>query len=176
MKYCKLREDIVASSIVMGCMRIADKPLTQTEAVIIEALKSGVNMFDLADVYADGDAERVFGVAIRDLELPRKEYLVQTKCGIRKENGRINRFDFSKEHIIASVDGILKRLQTEYLDVLLLHRPDALVEPSEEDPEALAGEVECDPNYEWNSEEDAIIDDNTLEGDVVIDPEYLDEE
>ena len=54
--------------------------------------------------------------------------------------------------------------------------PDALVEPSEEDPEALAGEVECDPNYEWNSEEDAIIDDNTLEGDVVIDPEYLDEE
>ena len=131
MKYCKLREDIVASSIVMGCMRIADKPLTQTEAVIIEALKSGVNMFDLADIYADGDAERVFGVAIRDLELPRKEYLIQTKCGIRKGNGRINCFDFSKEHIMTSVDDSLRRLNMEYIDVLLLHRPDALVETDE---------------------------------------------
>ena len=58
MKYCQLREDIRASKIVMGCMRIADKPLKQTEKVMVEAMGSGVNMFDLADVYGGGDCER----------------------------------------------------------------------------------------------------------------------
>lgn len=131
MKYCKLTENIVASRLVMGCMRIADKPLTQTEDVVVEALKAGVNMFDLADVYADGNAERVFGVAVRDLGLSRTDYLVQTKCGIRKKENGICAFDFSARHILDCVDGSLRRLNTEYIDVLLLHRPDTLVEPSE---------------------------------------------
>ena len=131
MKYCNLH-GVNASAIVMGCMRIADKPLRQTEKVIVEALRAGVNMFDLADIYGGGNSEKVFGVAMRDLEIPRKDYVLQTKCGIRKdENGKINRFDFSKEYILSSVEGSLKRLNVEYIDVLLLHRPDTLVEPEE---------------------------------------------
>ncbi len=131
MKYCNLG-DLHASSIVMGCMRIADKPLTQVEKVIFEAMKAGVNTFDLADVYGGGDCEKIFGVAIKDLGVPRKDFVLQTKCGIRKNaSGKIVRFDFTKEHIINSVEASLKRLNTEYLDVLLLHRPDTLVEPDE---------------------------------------------
>ena len=131
MKYCNLG-DINSSAVVMGCMRIAEKPLQQTEKVMVEAMRAGVNTFDLADVYANGDCEKIFGVAIRDLGVARKDYVLQTKCGIRKDaQGKINRFDFSKEHILESVEGSLKRLNTEYIDVLLLHRPDTLVEPDE---------------------------------------------
>lgn len=130
MKYCTLADRSV-SAIVMGCMRIADKPLAQVEQVMFEAMRSGVNMFDLADIYGGGDSEKVFGVAMKDLGVPRKDYILQTKCGIRKESGKITRFDFSKGYILQSVEGSLKRLNTEYIDVLLLHRPDTLVELEE---------------------------------------------
>lgn len=131
MKYCNLG-DLHSSAIVMGCMRIGDKPLTQVEKVIFEALRAGVNTFDLADIYGGGNCEKVFGVAIKDLGIPRKDFILQTKCGIRKNpNGKIVRFDFSKEYIIESVEGSLKRLNTEYIDSLLLHRPDTLVAPDE---------------------------------------------
>ena len=131
MKYCNLGE-YKASSIVMGCMRIGDKPLVQTEKTMVAAMGSGVNMFDLADIYAGGDSEKIFGVAIRDLGVARKDYILQTKCGIRKDaSGKISRYDFSKEYIINSVDNSLRRLNTEYIDILLLHRPDTLVEPEE---------------------------------------------
>ena len=131
MKYCNLG-DLNASRIVMGCMRIGDKPLEQTEKVIVSACANGVNMFDLADVYGGGNAEKVFGVAIRDLEIPRKNYILQTKCGICKNaEGTIHHFDFSKKYILSSVEGSLKRLNTEYIDILLLHRPDALADPDE---------------------------------------------
>ena len=131
MKYCNLG-DINASKIVMGCMRIGDKPLEQTEKVIVSACAGGVNMFDLADVYGGGNCEKVFGVAMRDLEIPRKNYVLQTKCGIRKNaEGVIHRFDFSKEYITSSVEGSLKRLNTEYIDILLLHRPDTLADTDE---------------------------------------------
>ncbi len=129
MKYCNLR-GIRASRVVMGCMRIADKPLQETENLIVEAVRAGVNAFDLADIYGKGDCERIFGVAVRDLGLARKDYIIQSKCGIRK-NEAGNWYDFSKEHIIASVENSLIRLNTEYLDVFLLHRPDTLVEPLE---------------------------------------------
>lgn len=132
MKYIHLREDLKVSNIAMGCMRIADKPLGQIEETMALALNAGVNMFDLADVYADGEAERVFGTAMRNLGVGRKEYILQSKCGIRKDGkGKINRFDFSKKYILKAVDNILTRLGTDYLDVLLLHRPDTLVEPEE---------------------------------------------
>lgn len=131
MKYCNLG-DLNASRIVMGCMRIGDKPLEQTEKVIVSACANGVNMFDLADVYGGGNCEKVFGVAIRDLEIPRKNYILQTKCGICKNaEGTIHHFNFSKEYITASVEGSLKRLNTEYIDILLLHRPDTLADPDE---------------------------------------------
>ena len=129
MDYCKIGE-MEASRIVMGCMRIADKPLPQIEQLVIEAVRSGVNTFDLADIYGGGDCERMFGVAVKDIGLARKDYVLQTKCGIRRgEKGKW--FDFSKEHILSSVENSLKRLNTEYIDVFLLHRPDTLVRPEE---------------------------------------------
>ncbi len=131
MKYCNVGER-PSSSVIMGCMRIADKPLAQVEEVMVEAMRAGVNTFDLADIYGGGNCEKIFGVAIRDLGVKRKDYILQTKCGIRKEGtGKIVRFDFSKEYILQSVEGSLKRLNTEYIDVLLLHRPDTLVEVEE---------------------------------------------
>ena len=131
MKYCELG-DIRASSIVMGCMRIGDKPLEQTEKTMIAAMGAGVNTFDLADIYGGGNSEKVFGVAIRDLGVARKDYVLQTKCGIRKnEQGKIVRFDFTKEYILTAVENSLKRLNTEYIDILLLHRPDTLVQEEE---------------------------------------------
>ena len=131
MKYCTLGGNRV-SRIVMGGMRIAGQPLRELEKVIIEAQKSGVNMFDLADIYGGGDCERIFGVAMKDLGIARKDYVLQTKCGIRHVGAaRMPMLDFSAEHIIDSVDGSLKRLNTEYIDVFLLHRPDTLVEPEE---------------------------------------------
>ena len=131
MRYCNLGE-MNASRVVMGCMRIGDKPLEQTEKVIVSACSSGVNMFDLADVYGGGNCEKVFGVAMRDLEIPRKNYILQTKCGICKDGeGSIHRFNFEKDYIISSVENSLKRLNTEYIDILLLHRPDTLADTDE---------------------------------------------
>lgn len=91
------------------------------------ALDSGVNFFDHADIYAGGKSEEIFGKAwSMDTTLQREKLILQSKCGIRE-----GFYDQSKEYILEAVDGILKRLQTEYLDILLLHRPDALAEPEE---------------------------------------------
>ncbi len=129
MEYCKLR-GMNVSRIVMGCMRIADKSLQEVEKLIIDATSCGVNMFDHADIYGKGDSERIFGVAVKDIGLARKDYLIQTKCGIVSgEKGKW--FNFSREHIENSVENSLKRLNTEYIDLFLLHRPDTLVEPDE---------------------------------------------
>jgi predicted oxidoreductase len=89
-------------------------------------MEQGITYFDHADIYGDGKSEELFGQAVKNLGLKRDEIILQTKCGIRK-----GLFDFSKEHIISSVEKSLKRLQTDYVDVLLLHRPDTLVEPEE---------------------------------------------
>lgn len=129
MKYTDIR-GVNASRMMMGCMRIADKPLEQIENLIVEAVRNGINAFDLADIYGKGDCERVFGVAVKDLKLNREEYVVQTKCGIRHTDfGKY--YDFSREHILASAENSLKRMKTEYIDLFLLHRPDTLIEPEE---------------------------------------------
>ncbi len=111
-------------TIAVGCMRIADMDEKRISAFIDTALENGANFFDHADIYGGGKCESVFGNAIKRLN--REDIIIQTKCGIAK-----GRFDFSYEHIISSVEGSLQRLQTDYIDVLLLHRPDALVEPDE---------------------------------------------
>ena len=129
MEYCNLK-GINASRIVMGCMRIADKPLPHTESLIVEAVRAGVNTFDLADIYGNGDCEKIFGVAMKDLGFARKDYIVQTKCGIRRDTTG-NWYDFSREHIVNSVENSLIRLNTEYIDIFLLHRPDALMQTGE---------------------------------------------
>lgn len=118
--------EISASEISLGCFRIAELSNKEANMLVNTALEEGINFFDNANVYADGKAEEIFAQAINMSSSVRENLIIQTKCGIRKEC-----FDFSKEHILSSVEGSLKRLQTDYIDVLLLHRPDALVEPEE---------------------------------------------
>lgn len=112
--------------IAVGCMRINRLEKNEAERFLGAALEEGANFFDHADIYGTGECEERFADAIGMNDDVRERIILQSKCGIRK-----GMFDFSKEHILSSVDGILKRLRTEYLDVLLLHRPDALVEPEE---------------------------------------------
>jgi predicted oxidoreductase len=109
-------------------MRINRLPPASMDALLRASLEVGINFFDHADIYGNGRSEEVFAASVKRLRLARESMLLQSKCGIRPAEGM---FDFSKEHILASADGILARLQTDYLDVLLLHRPDALVEPEE---------------------------------------------
>lgn len=117
---------IAASAIIMGCMRISEMNPQDVGALIEKALEAGINTFDHADIYGGGMAEEVFAKALALGTVKREDIVIQSKCGIRP-----GFFDFSKEYILASTDQILKRLNTEYLDVLLLHRPDTLMEPEE---------------------------------------------
>ena len=111
-------------AVAVGCMRISDMAEKEVAAFIDTAMSLGANFFDHADIYGGGKSEEVFGKAVTPSL--REKMFIQTKCGIRK-----GMFDFSYEHIVNSVDGSLKRLGTDYIDVLLLHRPDALMEPEE---------------------------------------------
>ncbi|MBR6810402.1 MAG: aldo/keto reductase [Clostridia bacterium] len=114
-------------AIVVGCMRISHKSREEMQRFIHTALDMGANYFDHADIYGGGESEKRFGDALAaDGAVKREDMFLQSKCGIRQ-----GFFDFSEEYILSSVDGILKRLQTDYLDALLLHRPDALMEPEE---------------------------------------------
>lgn len=126
MRYLDIKPELRVSEIVLGCMRISQMPVKEVAGLIGAAQEAGINFYDHADIYGGGQSEVVFGKALKTMPLKREDILIQSKCGIRP-----GMFDFSKEHILGSVDGILKRLGTEYLDVLLLHRPDALVEPQE---------------------------------------------
>jgi len=114
-------------ALAVGCMRINGLEAKAAEKFVQTALDGGANFFDHADIYGGGNCEEVFAKAIGMNSAVREKILLQSKCGIKPGES----FDFSKEHILNSVDGILKRLQTDYLDVLLLHRPDTLVEPEE---------------------------------------------
>ena len=118
--------DLDVPVVAVGCMRIDSLDKTEAERFVHTALDEGANFFDHADVYGGGTCEEIFADAIGMNAQVREQVILQSKCGIRP-----GMFDFSKEHILASVDGSLKRLKTDYLDVLLLHRPDTLVEPEE---------------------------------------------
>ncbi|MFW6677550.1 aldo/keto reductase [Lacrimispora sp. AGF001] len=127
MRYIKLgKSDLKVPTIAVGCMRINELSTTDAERLVQTALEGGVNFFDHADIYGGGTCEEIFAEALHMNSTVREKIILQSKCGIRK-----GMFDFSKEHILEAVDGSLKRLKTDYLDVLLLHRPDALVEPEE---------------------------------------------
>lgn len=117
---------IHASEISLGCMRISNLQIKEAAALINTALEEGINYFDHADIYCGGKSEEVFSEAVDMSPSVREKFIIQSKCGIRK-----GYYDFSKEHILNSVDGSLKRLKTDYIDVLLLHRPDTLMEPEE---------------------------------------------
>lgn len=126
MKKLNLGEsDLKVPAVAVGCMRIADMELPQIQKFIEGALEQSANFFDHADIYGGGECEEKFANALSGMDVKREDLILQSKCGIKP--GVM--YDLSKEHIISSVDYILKRLKTEYLDVLLLHRPDALIEP-----------------------------------------------
>lgn len=118
--------ELEVSRLALGCMRMAAITREEAAKVLDASLQAGITFFDHADIYGGGESELRFAQAMADAGIKREELVLQSKCGIRK-----GYFDFSKEHILESVDGILSRLGTDYLDVLALHRPDALMEAEE---------------------------------------------
>lgn len=113
-------------AVVMGCMRIAGMEQAALEQLVYTAVELGVNQFDHADIYGKGESEVRFGQLLKNDPALREKILLQTKCGIRP-----GFYDSSREHILESVDNSLRKLNTDYLDILLLHRPDVLAEPEE---------------------------------------------
>ena len=114
------------SQLALGCMRMVSKTVEEAQEVIQTAFDNGITLYDHADIYGAGKSEQRFTQALKQTSIRRNEIILQSKVGIRK-----GFFDFSKEHIINATNGILERLETEYLDILLLHRPDTLFEPEE---------------------------------------------
>jgi predicted oxidoreductase len=129
--------------IALGCMTLGGgwdgSPLTDETRkkaikVVRAALDAGINFYDHADIYCRGKSEEAFSEIWKELPSLRQSIIIQSKVGIRPgwdDPTMPTRFDFSYEHIMRTVDGSLKRLKTDYLDVLLLHRPDPLIEPEE---------------------------------------------
>lgn len=142
MKMIDVGKQRKASKVALGCMRMASLGEQQVDAIMDCALANGVNFFDHADIYGRGDSEELFGGYLKRHAGVREQMLIQTKCAIHD-----GQFDFSKEHILKSVDGSLKRLGVDYVDVLLLHRPDTLMEPEEVaeafDTLEASGKVRC---------------------------------
>ena len=127
MRYITLgQDDKELSEIVLGMMRIEDKSVKEVEELVETALSVGINAFDLADIYGRGRCEELLGLVLKNRPDLREKMWIQSKCGIRIEE--FTYFDFSKDYIIKSVDGILQRLKIDHIDSLLLHRPDALME------------------------------------------------
>ena len=126
MKKINIGGKISTSAISLGCMRMASLEEKKVDAIMDCALEHGIDFFDHADIYGQGKSEQLFGEYLARHKGIREQIYVQTKCAIHDKQ-----YDFSKEHILRSVDGSLKRLGLEYVDFLLLHRPDTLMEPEE---------------------------------------------
>ncbi len=127
MKYINtFSKDIAVSQVALGCMRIGEMSDLEADRYINTAIECGYNYFDHADIYGGGKCEEVFGGILKRNSGIKDKIVIQTKCGI----GR-GMYDFSKEHILSAVDGSLKRLGVDKVDVLLLHRPDLLMDPDE---------------------------------------------
>ncbi len=127
MKYINtFSENKAVSQVALGCMRIGGMSDAEADNYLMNAIELGYNYFDHADIYGGGSCEEVFGAALKRNKGVREKIVIQTKCSIRR-----GMYDFSKEHILACVDASLKRLGVDNIDVLLLHRPDLLMEPEE---------------------------------------------
>ena len=126
MKYVQVGSQPLPA-IAVGCMGLNKLSAKECDAFLSAAADAGLYYFDHADIYGGGECEQVFGEAAARLQLPREKLVLQSKCGIVP--GVM--FDFSKQHILKAVEGSLRRLRTDYLDILLLHRPDALMQPEE---------------------------------------------
>lgn len=118
--------NLEVSEVGLGCMRITElQDKKEVRNLIDTAMDQGIDFFDHADIYDGGHAEEVFGEVVEPAM--RQNMIIQSKCGIIPGKA----YDFSKEHILRSVEESLKRLRTDHLDILLLHRPDTLMEPEE---------------------------------------------
>lgn len=126
MKYKRINDELNLSKIALGCMRIGKLNLDEVENLIKKAIELGINFFDHADIYGAGKCEELFGEVLKRNPSLREKIVIQSKCGIRR-----GFYDSSKEHIITSVTNSLNRLKTSYLDILLIHRPDTLMEIDE---------------------------------------------
>lgn len=126
MKHITIGGQLSASAISLGCMRMYDLDEKRVDAIMECALENGINFFDHADCYGDGVCEQLFGEYLKRHGGARERIYIQTKCALHD-----GQYDFSKEHIIRSVEGSLSRLGVDYVDLLLLHRPDTLMEPEE---------------------------------------------
>lgn len=119
--------DLFVPAVAVGCMRISTLSQNEVESFVLDCVEQGAYFFDHADIYGGGACEEMFGKVLHDHPDLRGRIVLQSKCGIVPRK----KYDLSKEYIVSSVEGILKRLQTDHLELLLLHRPDALVEPEE---------------------------------------------
>ncbi len=128
MKYITIRDTRVPA-IAQGCMRIAGMEVNKVCELIETLLTHGINFWDHADIYGRGGSEEVFGKALKQMPGMREKLILQSKCGIRP--GSFTCYDFSKEHIVRSVENSLEKMNSDHLDYLLLHRPDLLMEPEE---------------------------------------------
>ncbi|GER67614.1 oxidoreductase [Weizmannia acidilactici] len=120
------KSGILGSEIALGCMRMDALSEKDAQTMIETAVEHGINFFDHADKYGKGESESIFANALKNTSIKREDIILQSKCGIEDRM-----YNFSKEHILEAVDGSLQRLKTDYLDILLLHRPDPLMEPEE---------------------------------------------
>ena len=114
------------SELALGCMRLCNLDTKAAESLLRTAMEQGIHFFAHADIYGKGGSESLFASALGMAPSLRGQIVIQTKCAIHD-----GMYDFSKEHILKSVEGSLRRLQTDYIDILLLHRPDTLMEPEE---------------------------------------------
>ena len=116
------------SRIILGCMRMPSLSVQEAARQIEKAVEGGINFFDHATCYGRGEAEKRFGDALKETSIKREDLRIQSKCGLCFER---NEFDWTKENILTSVDESLQRLKMDYLDALLLHRPDLIYDPEE---------------------------------------------
>ena len=126
--------NLEVSQIALGCMRFGMKDMKYIEALLEQAVESGVNFVDHADIYQWGqNSEEMFGIVLKNKPSLRDEFYIQTKCGIGQ-----GYYDLTADHIIQSAENSLRKLNIDKIDVLALHRPDALMEPEE-----IAKAFEC---------------------------------
>jgi predicted oxidoreductase len=123
----------VLSRIIAGAWRWNS---VDVQNLIQTSLEVGITSFDHADIYGDYSNEKIFGDALKNVAVNRQQIQLISKCGIKllsskQQNTWVKHYDTSKEHIIASVENSLKNLGTDYLDLLLIHRPDPLMDPEE---------------------------------------------
>lgn len=127
--------NLQASAVALGIMRMVSLNVDDAAKVLDTVTDKGVNFIDSADIYGSGKSEEIFGQALKQSGVKREDLIIQSKGGIvldpKRSHGDLvfgQRYDFSKDHLIEAVDGILKRMGIDYLDFFLLHRPDALME------------------------------------------------